>query len=729
MIYQKYYAHTTESRDKATWQPLKTHLVNVAEIASRFATDFNGEEYAYAAGILHDLGKYSNEFQDLLDGASIKVDHSTAGALEARARYSPFHCLILGYVITGHHAGLMDYGSKESGLKSRFSKNIPDYSRYGEELMLPDLDGVDLRMKGGNNSTGFIISFFIRMLFSCLVDADSLDTEQFCNPDRASLRGAYDNFDTLREMFDEHMAKIRSKADANEINQYRDEVFNECLKMGRERPQLFSLTVPTGGGKTLASMAFALEQVRNHDLNRIIYVIPYTSIIEQTAGIFKEIFGERNVLEHHSNFDPEGPRLDDNHDYEYSRLSMENWDAPIIVTTNVQFFESLFSNKRSRCRKIHNVSRSVIIFDEAQMIPTNYLLPCLAAVTELVRNYGSSAVMCTATQPKFADLLDVDDRPKEIIKSPIELYEAFRRVTLKNLGEVDDEDLSAMLKAGEAVLCIVNTRNHARALYDSLSELDGTFHLSARMCPTHRSEVLDVIKKRLGEKHGPCRVISTPLIEAGVDIDFPIVYRAMSGIDSIAQAAGRCNREGRSKCGEVNVFRSSGKYGHSTPWQSRAAENGEKILEGGGDTLSLENISAFFHLLYHYEGDEGLDNKKILKLLEEGGRRSQLPFEDVSDRFCLIEQVTKDVIIPYDGKAQLYIEELRASKYPWKYMRKLQRYVVSIYEDEFRELMSSRSIDIINDQFFVLNDMEKYCPKTGLLNSKYNKRESPLLYA
>jgi CRISPR-associated helicase Cas3/CRISPR-associated endonuclease Cas3-HD len=732
MAVRDYYAHTTLSGDKSTWQPLKSHLVNVAELASTFASDFNGKEFAYASGILHDIGKYSCEFQSLLNGARIKVDHSTAGAIESRRNYPVLQSRVLEYIVAGHHAGLMNYGSYESGLESRLNgRKLPDYSDYIKEIVLPDLSCVNPRISLGNNSVGFSISFFIRMLFSCLVDADSLDTEQFCNPEKALSRGVYDDMESLAKKFDQYMALKKTTSSGDKINQYRNEIFNQCLRKGSEQPRLFSLTVPTGGGKTLSSMAFALEQVKRYGLKRIIYVIPFTNIIEQTAAIFKGIFGEKNVLEHHSNFDPwisEDEGADEG--YDSLKLSTENWDAPIIVTTNVQFFESLFSNRRSRCRKIHNIARSVIIFDEAQMLPTQYLLPCLATVTELVRNYGSSVVMCTATQPKFGDLLRVEDRPIEIIESPKKLYEAFKRVTVKNLGVLDDKELSKYLRHEDKVLCIVNTRNHAKVIFDSLSDLDNVFHLSARMCPVHRRQILDRIKKKLSEEGESCRVISTQLIEAGVDIDFPTVYRAMAGIDSIAQAAGRCNREGRLQSGEVKIFLSSEKHGRSTSWQKRTAELGEMVLEDGDEPLSLENVENYFHLLYYHEGEEGLDKKGILKLLKggaEGNRKLEFPFEDVSDSFSLIDKGTKEIVIPYDDNVRSIIEEMKISRYPWKFLRKLQGYTVSIFDAEFKELTAVGSIDTIDCRFFILNDMKKYSPNTGLLNSKYNGLEDTLL--
>jgi len=728
-----YYAHTTKNSDKTDWQSLKVHLNNVANIASEFANDFTAREFAYAGGLLHDIGKYSNEFQRHLDGARTRVDHTTAGAKEARLQYPSAQSRILEYIVTGHHGGLLNFGSRESGLEERLNKSgLPDYSTYKDEIQIPDLKSVHPNLKPIQKKIGFSISFYTRMLYSCLVDADSLDTEAFCNPDKSVLRQNYELFDTLLLKFENHMAAKIAGAEKSTINRYRNEIFEQCVEKAALPPQMFTLTVPTGGGKTLASMAFALEHLKKNGLNRIFYVIPYTSIIEQNAAIFRNIFGSQNVLEHHSNFDPVTKDLENfDSGAEAIRLSTENWDMPIVITTNVQFFESLFSNQRSRCRKLHNLAKSVIILDEAQMLPTGYLKPCLAALSELVRNYGSTVVICTATQPNLSELLDACIPGKEIIDSPKELYEVFKRVHVSNLGELNDETLFTRLKEHRQVLCIVNTRNHAKHLYDALSGIDNCYHLSARMCPVHRREQLAEIKKLL-DKKADCRVISTQLIEAGVDIDFPVVYRAMTGIDSIAQAAGRCNREGKHASGEVYIFKSTEKYGKATSWQRRVAEIGEMALKNSDDPLSLPTVEEFFRNLYFFEGDDGLDKEKILSLLEENLKDLSFPFEEVSTKFQLIEDGTKDIIIPYaknadDKNAESLIVNLRNLDVPWKYARKLQGYTVSIYPNEFKELERARAIDCIDDRFFVLMDTDRYNKKTGLSKRNPIEMEESLL--
>ena len=728
MTYPRYYAHSTDDPGKCDWQPLKVHLQNVAALASGFADEFNAGELAYVGGLLHDIGKYSPEFQRRLEDANIHVNHSTAGAREAGILYPKSLSRVLEYIITGHHGGLLNYGTDESGLKERLTnKFLPDYSAYRKEIVTPDLTHFCPRMRLVQGRVGFTIAFFTRMLYSCLVDADSLDTEAFAEPQSASIRGGYDSLAHLSRKFDEHMDKFLSGAEDTTINRYRREIYEQCREKAALPPQMFTLTVPTGGGKTLSSMAFALGHLKRHDLKRIFYVIPYTSIIEQNAARFRDILGSRNVLEHHSNFDPKSLPSDDIDSVaQLLELSAENWDMPITVTTNVQFFESLFSNRRSKCRKIHNLSKSVIILDEAQMLPTEFLKPCLCALSELVQNYGSTVIICTATQPRLGSLLDKSLQPVEIVHSPGELYEAFRRVNVNDLGALSDEELTKRLQGYHQVLCIVNTRAHAQHLHAALSEHSKCYHLSARMCPVHRRKQIKEIEELL-QKGANCRVISTQLIEAGVDIDFPIVYRAMAGIDSIGQAAGRCNREGKAERGEVYVFRSTERHGQATSWQRLTAEIGRMIMDTHDDPLSLSAIEDYFQRLYFYKGDDGLDKEEILSSLERGHRDLAFPFEDIGWKFSIIEQGTKDLIIPYDEGAKALLRELKVSKFPWKYARRLQGYTIGIYPDEFREMERAHEIDFFGDRFYVLSDNDRYSEEIGLIGRKDNIGSGALL--
>lgn len=725
-----YYAHSTENNDKRDWQLLKDHLFQVAELSSTFASDFQSGDLAYAIGLLHDLGKYSDKFQHRLEGSPVRVDHSTAGAREAGLFYNKAQSRILEYIIAGHHTGLLNYGSSESGLQERLLHSIiEDYSAYQGEIIPPDLKSARISITPNPDGMGFSISFFIRMLYSCLVDADSLDTEAFSNPDTSSLRGGYDSLDYLVSTFSAHIEKKTTGAEDTVINRYRKEILDQCMEKADLPPQMFTLTVPTGGGKTLSSMAFALRHLQKNDLKRVFYVIPYTSIIEQNAAIFRDILGERNVLEHHSNFDP---RREDSEDpvskEKIFKISAENWDIPITVTTNVQFFESLFSHKRSRCRKLHNLIKSVIILDEAQMLPTEYLMPSLRSLSELVTNYGCTIVICTATQPKIGNLLGKNVILTEIIHSPKELYERFKRVQITQLGPVSDDGLIDHLKQKSQALCIVNTRKHAQILYDALSEYGLCYHLSAKMCPVHRRKILNEIRDNLSSGKD-CRVISTQLIEAGVDVDFPVVYRAMTGIDSVAQAAGRCNREGKRQIGEVFLFSSNEKHGKPIPWQRRVAEIGEMVMESHSDPLSLEAIDEYFHRLYFYEGSDGLDQKKILGSLEKSVKNLSFPFEDVGEAYKLIEENTRDIIIPYDSDARKAIVNIREMGSPGKYVRKLQGYTVGIYFPEFQELEKAGIIETIGDRFHILVNPSWYSEDTGLIRKSSEGELGNLLIA
>ena len=720
-----FYAHSTQNPEKSDWQPLIEHLKNVARISRNFADDFHAGDLAYMTGLLHDLGKYSPDFQKRLEGAENRVDHATAGSVEAIRIFSnelrPAG-LFSAYTIAGHHGGLPNYGSVENGLCERLQrKNLPDYSSYKNEILLAPSGEMKFKRKAKQKTLGFCYSFFTRMLYSCLVDADSLDTEVFTSPEKSSVRGQFDSFEVLRQKFETFMQEKNSCAVDSPINHERKRIYSQCIAAASQPQGFFSLTVPTGGGKTLSSMAFALEHLKTHDLKRVFYVIPYTSIIEQNAKVFRDIFGDRNVLEHHSNFDPETMKKSEGDPISESlKLATDNWDMPVVVTTNVQFFESLFSNKRSRCRKLHNLAKSVIILDEAQMLPTGYLLPCLAALSELVRNYGATVVICTATQPGlekiFMEHLDPKFSIHEIMQSPAPdaLYNSLNRVHVTALDHpVDDAELSSRLKQYRQVLCIVNTRNHARKLYDALKESGNCYHLSARMCPVHRREKIAEIKTILKERKD-CRVISTQLIEAGVDIDFPVVYRTMTGIDSIAQAAGRCNREGKLPIGEVFIFKSTEPHGKATSWQNLVAEVGEMALAGSDDPLSLSTVADYFQRLYHFKEDGGLDEKKILPALEERAGELAFPFEEIAALFRIIESGTKDIIIPFDENARSRIMELRSTDFPWKYLRELQGYTVSIYSNEFRELERTNMVETIADRFYVLRSCEDYSDETGL---------------
>ena len=713
---------------------LDDHLNNTARLASNNAHKFDSRTWGYLAGLWHDIGKYSAEFQARIraiggEDAHIetigRVDHSTAGAKHAfeMIKEKGFGKAI-AYVIAGHHGGLPDGISVDSCLSSRLKKNVPAYGDCPHEILNPDLlktHPLALPLKLTPERAGIQFSMFIRILYSCLVDADFIDTEAFMDPQRGQHRLGYRTLQELGTVFFDRLGEMRRAVPPSFVNQQRESVYGQCLAAAETDMGLFSLTVPTGGGKTLSSMSFALKHALRHGLSRVIYVIPYTSIIEQNAAVFRSMFGDDSVLEHHSNFEP------DEEDHR-SRLASENWDAPIIVTTNVQFFESLFANRSSRCRKLHNIANSVVILDEVQTLPAAFLLPCLEALKELVSMYAASVVLCSATQPA------VQYRPDfkkglmgvtEIIGDPQKLAQDLKRTVVRVTGSLSDSELASRLAEYEQVLCIVNTRRHARDLYRTMQPKDGLIHLSALMCPVHRSQKLKEIRERL-DKGIACRVISTQLIEAGVDIDFPVVFRSLAGIDSIAQAAGRCNREGRLDSGHVFVFMPENGIppGHFR----QTSQAGESVIRRyPEDILSLDAIEDYFRNYYWIKGD-GLDEEGILALLRAGVQKGDFPFKTVAEKFHLIKEEAKPVVIPFDDHARSIINALRHSEYPTAFARKLQRYTISVYPHEWNRLLAAGSIEIMAGIFPVLTDNALYDEELGLCADDPAARDPESLY-
>jgi len=720
----QYFAHTDGTSDTGGWQRLCDHLTQVGHLAEGFARQASMKDIAGIIGLLHDVGKYSVEFQNRLAGDKTRVDHSTAGAIEAERRYGLPLGRIIAYTVAGHHAGLPNGGSAAdpASLAGRCGRqDLPDYSAFAEEISLPpqpDFRGILGCFAGKQEEIAFNLSFLTRMLYSCLVDADFLDTEEFMSSDKAAIRiGKQPSLRELLTKLDKYLSEKQTKAPDTPVNQERQKILAACRAAAEQPPGFFSLTVPTGGGKTLSSLAFGLIHALKHKLDRVIYVIPFTSIIEQNAAVFRDAVGEETVLEHHSNYDYPEESFDEWDEIKQRhRLAAENWDMPLIATTAVQFFESLFANRSSRCRKLHNIAGSVVILDEAQMLPTDYLKPVLSALTELVKHYRVTAVFCTATQPALSGLLPEGTAVREIIPEPKALYERFRRVTVEDAETLTDSELAAQLQTRGQVLCIVNTRRHARLIYGLLGEEEGNWHLSARMCPAHRTAVLADIKEAL--KAGrPCRVVSTQLIEAGVDVDFPVVYRAAAGLDSIVQAAGRCNREGRAERGRVLVFRPE-KHGLPSGWFSRTASIADMTLRKySGDPVSLLAIEDYFLNLYSFER-ERLDAKDILESLREGLPKLWFPFRDIAEKFKLIEQSMQPVIIPYDAAAEEMMRQAEIARYPGSLARKLQPYTVQVYPFEFAALAKNGIIRKAGEIYWFLSDTNYYDGQIGLLDAR-----------
>ena len=715
-IARSHFAHTLEGSPPENWQRLEDHLQGVAELARSFADDFGAGDWGYVAGYWHDLGKYSKEFQKYLLAANDadahietrqgRVDHSSAGAQQA-FQQSKNEGKLLAYVIAGHHAGLPNGKDNEGTcLTRRLEKTIPSCDASPDWLLRLAVSK-GLAFTRDERRFSFQLSFFTRMIYSCLVDADFLDTERFMDEEKSRWRQGYPSLDILHAKLQTHLDQLTAKAKPPSINSHRANILKQCLAAADRPPGLFSLTVPTGGGKTLSSLAFALKHALKFRKKRIIYVIPYTSIIEQNAAVFRDILGPDAVLEHHSNYEPD----DEDH---RSRLAAENWDAPLVVTTNVQFFESLFANRSARCRKIHRIAQSVVILDEAQMLPVPLLKPSLEVLRELALNYRTTIILCTATQPALTTsetfrngLEDVC----EIIFDPAALYETFKRVKTVRLPRMSDENLADRLNKNRQVLCIVNTRKHARLLYERLRNSEGWFHLSALMCPAHRTEVLDRIRATLANG-ALCRVISTQLVEAGVDIDFPVVFRSVAGIDSIAQAAGRCNREGKmAESGEVFIF--TPEDGLPPGYFRQTADTAEAVLRHHNDPLSLEAVHAYFEQLYWLKGG-ALDQYQILSDLAEGAKAGDFPFRSVAEKYRIIQDGMVSVIIPWNREVDAIISELRYSACPAAAVRKAQRFTVQVYPQVLWGLLNAGSVERLHEQYNVLINRDIYREDLGL---------------
>ncbi|MGV8119782.1 MAG: CRISPR-associated helicase Cas3' [Candidatus Xenobiia bacterium LiM19] len=711
----KYYAHSKKGELPDKWQPLDEHLKNVAELAAGYAAKFFSQDWAYNAGMLHDLGKADSIFQGYLlrenelddsDYDSGRVNHSSAGAALAEEKFGPFIGRTYAYIVAGHHAGLPDWYPSKTGnaalsirLDIEGKNNLSRIREYADSN-LPNLKSVS---KPPSFVKPSAFHFWVRMIYSCMVDADFLDTEQFMNPEQTVTRSHFDTLVELKRKFDGYMSTLVSTAKKTPVNDIRKEVLDACRKAADEVPGFFRLSVPTGGGKTLSSIAFALDHSLKQGKERIIYVIPYTSIIEQTAKILSDIFGAENVVEHHSNLDPdkETPRL---------RLASENWDAPIIVTTNVQFFESLYAAKSSRCRKLHNIINSVIILDEAQLLPPNLLTPCVDAMNQLVKHYNVTLVLATATQPALPDIEDFI----EIVHLGSKIYHRLKRTRInipKALNSRNEwNSIADQLKKHEQVLCIVNTRKDCYELHKLMP--DGTIHLSALMCGFHRSRIIRYIKWRL-KKSKPIRVISTQLVEAGVDIDFPVVYRAFAGLDSIAQAAGRCNREGKlnnkGQMGQVHVFIPPKP---APPGLLRKGEDTTKELCNASsiDMDSPETYNRYFELFYSRINETGTQFSDLLA--------KDIPccqFRTAAVDFTLIkDQQQRSVIVRYGKKSDELIGTIRAIGPNRELMRKLQRYTVNLSVRTTEKMKAEGMLEEVWEGILAQTMPDIYTSKTGL---------------
>jgi CRISPR-associated helicase Cas3 len=532
-------------------------------------------------------------------------------------------------------------------------------------------------------TAGMELYMAIRMLHSALVDADYLDTEHYFDPQLSAQRG---HRPKLAELLPKYNAYMQTLPRDGPLAGIRQEILAQCIEKAAGQQGFYSLTVPTGGGKTLSSLGFALHHAQAHpNIQRVIYAIPFTSIIEQNAEVFRKAVGSDAVLEHHSAVQtPESGTAADR--------AAENFDAPLVVTTNVQLFESLFSNKPSKSRKLHNFQDSVIILDEMQALPDSLLAPCLDALDALVKDFRATVVICTATQPHYDLVWRVRPEITEIIDTPSRLFARMRRTRIVVLGKLSDEALTERLSAHQQVLCIVNNRAQARQLYQALGgAAAGAYHLSTLMCAEHRTKKLREIRKRL--KAGEvCRLISTSLIEAGVDIDFPVVYRQTAGLDSVVQAAGRCNRSGLQKEPAPVYLFSSDQAEHPSPAQTQRLGNMtlKELAPVYDDLLSEDALSAFFALRFSAGAD--LDVKHIRREIEENAKTLLFPFSSIAADFQMIQSAGEPLYIPFDETAAALLAQLPRTENPFFLLRRLQRYSVTIYANQRRALERSGSL-------------------------------------
>lgn len=699
-------------------QPNEEHQEGVSLMASKFAADFGMAEWGRVLGLLHDKGKEKKAFQQHILKESgkdplIKVEgdyrHAYVGAIIAKQLFPKYH-MLMDNALMGHHRGLYDDGDMKEIMKSP----IPDDVAIDEI----NADFEALRLEKPKD-----IHHLERMLYSCLVDADFLDTEAFMQPEQSRFRGKYDSLTILEEKLEAYLESLKKNAPDTEVNRIRNEVQDWCIEESVNPAGFYSLTVPTGGGKTLASVLWAIKHAIKNDLKRVIIAIPYTSIITQTASVLRNIFGVENVLEHHSNVDHTA--FDDKELSQTLKLATENWDYPIIVTTNVQLFESLFSNKPSDCRKLHNIAKSVLILDEVQTLPIEFLGPIIDTFDTLKRVFGVSILFTTASQPKLKGkiqgtnpMVTIDGLSEihEIVPRSANLHDRLRRVELefeesrKNYDEIAEE-----LSQHPRVLCIVNTRKDAKEIYSRLPKDGICLHLSRMMCPDHVMETIDRIKSALKDpSNAIIRVVATQLIEAGVDIDFPVVFRQEAGLDSILQAAGRCNREGKLEMGKAFVFG----FQKPLPPGFMTQTNNARIGMGKDhDWFSPEAMEAYFRQLYSRV--DSFDKVNIKDMLY----KPEMQFETAASEFQLIDDNTTSVIVNWKNSMDL-VERLKSEGVTYSLMKALSHYSVNVRNNDLKKLTEAGAVEEVLEGVYVVGDPVFYDKEVGLITDNHWLEES-----
>lgn len=714
-------------------QPNNEHLQGVAKRAERFASEFGMGDCGRIMGLLHDKGKEQHEWQKYIQGvtgynkdyANIKKgpNHSYVGAVIAQKHY-PQIAPLIAQPIAGHHRGLYDYCDyieetrQEIPYDVCIDKDIP--------FQFPKIPKPER----------FDLHHIVRMLFSCLVDADYLDTEAFMTPEQARLRENKATLEQLYEKLLSHLEVLNAESDDTEVNRIRRYVQQQCMEKSGGSIDYYSLTVPTGGGKTLASVLWALGHAIKNGQHRIIIAIPYTSIIAQTAATLKKIFGEENVLEHHSNVNEED--ISDDELVRKYQLATENWDYPIVVTTNVQLFESMFSNRPSSCRKLHNIAKSVLILDEVQTLPLHFLRPIVDTFKTFNRIFGTSLLFTTASQPTLEGIIrgttpmtQFEALPKihEIIPKSAALHKKLHRVELDiDYNPHSYDEVAAALTQHPRVLCIVNTRRDARELYNRLPKDEGIcLHLSRMMCPEHVRQTIATLKEALKKEHDTViRVVATQLIEAGVDIDFPVVYRQEAGLDSILQAAGRCNREGRLKLGTTHVF--SLQKEHTLPRGFISQTNNARLnMVKPLEWFSPEAMREYYRQLYSKVDDfDSVAVEKVQYSMYKLLYKQDTEFERASNCFRLIDDKTTAVIVNWQHGMEI-ANRLKEEGPTYRLAKTMSQYSVNIRQSDIKLLQASGALEEIIEGAFVVSNPAFYNEKVGLITDNQWLEETYIL--
>lgn len=706
-------------------QTNREHNHGVATLAEGFASEFGFGSLGWVIGLLHDKGKEKVDFQKYIrftsgyDKSSTTwgdKSHAYVGALVARKQYCDVYPLMI-YPIAGHHTGLHDFYDLENIMR----KNIP------EEIFIGKSETVAIPK--GLNLEACDFHHIIRMLFSSLVDADYLDTERFMNPDESNLRLNHTLLESLKQKLDNHLEQLSVSSEATDVNQIRNFIQNQCRAEASFPPGFYSLTVPTGGGKTLSSLVWALNHGIRYKKKRIIIAIPYTSIIVQTADVLKRIFGEENVLEHHSCIQISD--VDDSNLNLQKKLAAENWDYPVIVTTNVQLFESIYANKPSKCRKLHNICNSILILDEVQTLPTEHLQPIVDGLRTYQKLFGVSVLFTTASMPALTGdhmgcnpsvTLHGIKEIKEIIPASYALHDKLRRVKLHfDQSPSEYDDIAKRISGYNRVLCVVNTRKDANEIYSRLPKEGLTLHLSKMMCSDHIRQTIKMLKEALSNSGNEIiRVVSTQLVEAGVDIDFPIVFRQEAGLDSILQAAGRCNREGRIKSGDTFVFSLDKEHPLPSGYISSAVNACKSFgIKDDTDCFNPTIMAEYFRCFYSRVSsfDKGPKNETdmIKDLL---CKPLDFCFKTASEQFQLIEDNGISVIVNW-GDSTTWVQRLKEEGAHYKLMKRISQYTVDIRKRDFEKLQKSGMLEEIIEGIYWLPDREQYNESLGLTTENH----------